>query len=78
MFRKILFGEKINPIFVTNFLKMIQVNYSTYQLYKEEKLLAETEAATFDKAIDYFFELHPKAYGDDSYSFKRVPMAHER
>jgi hypothetical protein len=57
---------------------MNQVNYYTYQLFKEDRLIAETEAATFDRAIDYFFDTHPKAYNDSTYSFKKVKMSHER
>ena len=57
---------------------MTQVNYNTYQLFKENTLVEETQAATFDSAIDYFFEMYPKAYGDSKYSFKRVPLPHER
>lgn len=57
---------------------MIQVNYNTYQLFKGDELVEQTEAATFDNAIDYFFDLYPQAYGDDQYTFKRAKMAHER
>jgi hypothetical protein len=57
---------------------MNQVNYNTYQLFKEDTLLEQTEAATFDRAVDYFLDIHPQAYSDTSYSFKRVPMSHER
>jgi len=57
---------------------MNQVNYNTYQLFKEDMLLEQTEAATFDRAVDYFLTIHPQAYSDTSYSFKRVPMSHER
>jgi hypothetical protein len=57
---------------------MIQVNYNTYQLFKGDELVEQTEAATFDNAIDYFFDLYPQAYGDNQYTFKRAKMAHER
>ncbi len=57
---------------------MSQVNYNTYQLFKEDVLLEQTEAATLDRAVDYFLHLHPQAYSDTTYSFKRVPMIHER
>ena len=57
---------------------MIRVNYNTYQLFKEDSLIAETEAATFDRAIDYFLDTHPNAYSDSTYSFRKVKMSHER
>jgi hypothetical protein len=57
---------------------MIRVNYNTYQLFKEDSLIAETEAATFDRAIDYFLDTHPNAYSDSTYSFRKVKMPHER
>jgi hypothetical protein len=56
---------------------MTQVNYRTYQLLKEGKVILETEAATFDRAIDYFLETHPDAYVSSDYSFKYVKMSHE-
>jgi hypothetical protein len=56
---------------------MIQVNNNKYQLLKEGQIVVETEAATFDNAIDYFFEVHPKAYGDERYTFKRVKRPYE-
>lgn len=57
---------------------MTQVNYNTYQLFKNKELIEETEAATFERAVDYFLDLHPNAYSDTDYSFKRVMMSHER
>ena len=57
---------------------MIQVNNNKYQLLKEGEIVVETEAATFDNAIDYFFDVHPNAYGDERYTFKRVKRAYER
>lgn len=56
---------------------MTQVNNDKYQLLKEGELVVETEAATFDKAIDYFFEVHPNAYGDERYTFKKVKRIYE-
>jgi hypothetical protein len=49
---------------------MTKVNYRTYQLIKEDKVLIETESATFDRAVDYFFDVYPQAYSDPSYTFK--------
>lgn len=47
------------------------VSHPTYQLIKvkngKEKVIIETEAACVEKAIDYFFMLNPKAYGNDNY-----------
>lgn len=57
---------------------MSLVNHRTYQLLKENEVIEETEAATFDRAIDYFFDKYPEAYSDDSYQFKYVRMPHER
>ena len=57
---------------------MTQVNYNTYQLFKNKELVEETEAATFERAVDYFLDLHPNAYSDTNYSFRRVKMSHER
>jgi hypothetical protein len=56
---------------------MDQLNYRTYQLLKEDKVIEETQAATFDRAIDYFIDRHPEAYSDTSYQFKYVRMSHE-
>ena len=56
---------------------MIQVNNNKYQLLKEGQVVEETEAATFDNTIDYFFEVYPKAYGDKRYTFKRVKKTYE-
>jgi len=53
---------------------MNRVNYRTYQLLKEDKLILETEAATFDRAVDYFCDIHPNAYMDNSYTFKVAPL----
>lgn len=53
------------------------VNYRTYQLVKEGEVIMETQAATFDRAIDYFFDRYPEAYSDGSYSFKYLKMSHE-
>jgi hypothetical protein len=56
---------------------MNQVNYRTYQLLKEGKVILETEAATFDRAIDYFLVSYPDAYVSSDYTFKYVRMSHE-
>lgn len=56
---------------------MTQVNYRTYQLLKEGEIILETQAATFDRAIDYFLESHPDAYVSSEYSFKYVRFPHE-
>lgn len=57
---------------------MNPVNHRTYQLLKENELVDETEAATFDRAIDYFMDKYPDAYSDNSYHFKYVRRPHER
>jgi|DEB0MinimDraft_4_1074332.scaffolds.fasta_scaffold288765_2 hypothetical protein len=49
----------------------------TYQLVKEGKVIMETQSASFDKAIDYFFEFYPDAYVDSNYTFKTVKLPHE-
>lgn len=54
------------------------VNHRTYQLLKEDKIVDETEAATFDRAIDYFIDKYPDAYSDNRYHFKYVRRPHER
>jgi len=54
------------------------VNYRTYQLIKENEVVMETQAATFDRAIDYFYDIHPQAYSNSDYTFKVVKMPHER
>jgi len=56
---------------------MLQVNYRTYQLLKENKVIMETQCATFDRAIDEFIYYYPEAYSDKCYSFKRVKFSHE-
>jgi len=57
---------------------MSPVNYRTYQLLKENKIIMETESATFDRAVDYFCDIYPQAYSDPSYSFRMTKMSHER
>lgn len=54
------------------------VNYRTYQMLKGDVVVEEIQCATFDRAIDYFFESHPHAYGDSSYQFKYVRKNYER
>ena len=49
---------------------MSLVNYKTYQLLKENEVIMETQAASFDRAIDYFCDIHPQAYSSGEYSFK--------
>ena len=56
---------------------MSQVNHRTYQLLKEDEVIMETQAATLDRAIDYFIDEHPEAYSNNSYQFKYVKMSHE-
>jgi hypothetical protein len=56
---------------------MSPVNNRTYQLLKENKVIMETQCSSFDRAIDEFFESHPEAYGDKSYTFKRVKFSYE-
>lgn len=56
---------------------MGQVNYRTYQLVKENEIIMETQAATLDRAVDYFFDEYPEAYSDSSYQFKYVKKSHE-
>jgi len=63
---------KNKPYICKNFLKMTQVNYRTYQLLKENVVVLETEAATFERAVDYFCDIHPNAYTDTTYKFKVV------
>lgn len=46
------------------------VNYKTYQLLKENEVILETEAATFDRAVDYFLDVYPDAYSSNNYAFK--------
>ena len=58
------------------FLKYVENSYIRDEFKKE--LIEETEAATFERAVDYFLDLHPNAYSDTDYSFKRVMMSHER
>ena len=56
---------------------MTLVNYRTYQLIKENEVVMETQAATFDRAIDYFYDIYPQAYSNSDYTFKVVKMPHE-
>lgn len=57
---------------------MSQVNYRTYQLLKEDEIIMETQAATFDRAVDYFCDIYPEAYMCKDYSFRMSKMKHER
>ena len=57
---------------------MSPVNHRTYQLVKGEEIIMETQAATLDRAIDYFFDQHPEAYTDSTYQFRYAKMKHER
>lgn len=47
------------------------VNHQTYQLIKtkkgKEKIVIETEASCLEKAVDYFYTIKPKAYGNSNY-----------
>lgn len=63
--------------FCKNSMKMTQVNNRTYQLLKENKVVLETDAATFDRAFDYFCEIHPSAYTDKTYSFRTAKKSYE-
>lgn len=47
-------------------------------MLKGDVVVEEIQCATFDRAIDYFFESHPHAYGDSSYQFKYVRKNYER
>jgi len=41
-------------------------------MIKDEEVVMETQSATFDRAVDYFYDVHPQAYSDPSYKFKLV------
>lgn len=53
------------------------VNYKTYQLLKENEVILETEAATFDRAVDYFLDVYPDAYSSNNYAFKSSKKSYE-
>ena len=54
------------------------VNHRTYQLVNGDEIIMENQAATLDRAIDYFFDQYPEAYSDSEYQFKYAKMPHER
>ena len=56
---------------------MSPVNHRTYQLVKGDDIVMETQAATLDRAIDYFFDRYPEAYTDNSYQFRYTKRNHE-
>ena len=42
------------------------MSYQTYTLTKNDELVLETEAATIDRAIDYFAIDYPQIFSKDS------------
>ena len=47
---------------------------TTYHLVKiensEEKIVLETECSCIERALDYFYLMVPKAYGDKNYTIR--------
>jgi len=48
---------------------------TTYQLIKKskdlsEKVILETDASTIERAMDYFYMVKPKSYGNQKYSIR--------
>ena len=47
---------------------------TTYHFVKivngKEKLIIETESSCLERALDYFYLMVPKAYGDKSYTIR--------
>ena len=47
---------------------------TTYRLVKiennKEKVVIETEASCIERALDYFYLIKPKSYGDKNYSVR--------
>lgn len=47
---------------------------TTYRLVKiennKEKVVIETESSCLERALDYFYLMVPKAYGDKSYTIR--------
>ena len=46
----------------------------TYHFVKtennQEKIILETEASCIERALDYFYVMEPKAYGDKKYTVR--------
>lgn len=58
----------------------MKVTQTTYQLIKKkkngsEKIIQETQSSCMEKAMDYFYDIEPKAYYNRKYRIRIKPIS---